>query len=107
MMENFFRRLKRKVAPCKHTDSGVWMPLDIGEYTVNGKELLGVTLSWAATPVPYTRSFLTCHLCGEDFHRDGYLPGDLWHRDYPPDETGWPTLNGERIGITPPENQHG
>lgn len=107
MMENFFRRLKRKVAPCKHTEPSITHPLSIGEYTVNGTELLGVTLSWTGRPVPHERSHLTCLLCGEDFTRDGYLPKSLWARRYPPDETGWPTLHGERIGITPPENQHG
>jgi len=70
-----------------------------GEYRYIGKELLGVTLSWGATPVPYERSTWECKECGRQFHRQGYLPAKLWHKDYPPDANGWPTLNGKQIEI--------
>jgi hypothetical protein len=99
MLARLFHRAKVKITPCKHKQLSITHPLEIGEYSVNRVELLGVTMSWGGNPVPLNRSHLTCHLCGEDFTRDAYLPSTLWHRDYPPDETGWPTLNGERIEI--------
>lgn len=95
------RWFRKRAAPCKHTDYSITFPLEIGEYTSLGKELLGVSLSWVATPVPVERSRILCHLCGEEFTRDGYLPKSLWQRDYPPDENGWPTKDGEKIAIWP------
>ena len=97
-MRWFWKKL-RKVVPCKHTEPSITHPLNIGEYTVNGSELLGVTLSWTGRPVPLERSHLTCLLCGEDFTRDAYAPKAIWERRYPPDKDGWPTVDGERIPI--------
>ena len=92
-------RKQVKARLCKHTEKSIMHPLRANEFEIIKTDLLGVTLSWGGNPVPLQRSHLKCLLCGEEFTRDAYPVSGIWERDYPPDETGWPTNNGERIPI--------
>jgi hypothetical protein len=84
-----------KAPPCKCY--GEFIAMRTHEFAIISTHLLGVDLSWNARPVPTTESTIRCMLCERVFTRSGYMPGTLWHREYPPDATGWPTENGKRI----------
>ncbi len=90
----------RATCRCRSFDNSLSL-IGLDHFRVVSKKLLGVTLSWSAQPVPYEESTLECTKCGRVWKRNGYLPRALWERTYPPDDTGWPMLDGERMALAP------
>jgi hypothetical protein len=96
-MLSWFR--KKVQPPCECHDFEHYRKRTFWHYQITNQRLLGATLSWGGSAVPHEETDFTCDWCGRAFTRRGYVAGNSWHRKYPPDVDGWPTVNGERMEL--------
>jgi len=85
-MWNLFKRLFKKVKPCKCGWKCDDKFIQINKTWSIEQKCLGATLSWAATPVPLYKWTKTCLKCGRKEITSGYVP----LKSFPKDENGWP-----------------